>query len=162
MSKEKEKRNYKSIPDDEKDVMGRKRASGMSLKQISKEHHIDYGVVRNLASKHNWEVDNSTIITDRMHEDKANAKKRNTAKNKYKAITGKLRNKISSAIQKEEYEKADGLAKFAQAVNITFAVDKDIHNILTSKEEQDLINKELKNQELINELEGEDENNHIE
>lgn len=132
--------------------------AGYNLYDLAAENFLNYDTLKNISHSEGWEK-GSRIEAIRIAEisidSEKQAKTRHTVKNKYKSMTSKLRTALSDTTKGgliEDRDKAEAILKSVQAVGELYKIDKDLHNIMNSKEEADIIQKRLKNQKLKEEL----------
>ncbi|MBN1469416.1 MAG: hypothetical protein JW924_11890 [Fusobacteriaceae bacterium] len=141
--------------------------AGYNLYDLANENFLNYDTLKNISSQEGWQK-NSRVEAIRIAEinleSEKNAKTRQTVKNKYKSITNNLRAELVGQSKKgitEDRDKAEAILKSIQAVGELYKIDKDLHNIMNSKEEADIQQKRLKNQKLKEDLLQDDKPPHI-
>lgn len=141
--------------------------AGYNLFDIANDNHLNYDTLKNISSQEGWKK-NSRIEAIRLEEisleSEKSAKARHVVKNKYKSMTSKLRTTLTDILKEnklEDRDKAEAVLKSVQAVGELYKIDKDLHNILNSKEEADITQKRLKNQKLKEDLLQDDKPPHI-
>lgn len=132
--------------------------AGYNLYDLANENFLNYDTLKNISSQEGWQK-NSRVEAIRLAEinleSEKNVKARQTVKNKYKSITNKLRTELTKQSKDgitEDRDKAEAILKIIQAVGELYKIDKDLHNIMNSKEESDIQQKRLKNQKLKEDL----------
>lgn len=132
--------------------------AGYNLYDLAIENFLNYDTLRQISKNEKWKKGSrieAIRIAELALDSEKNAKARSLVKNKYKGITTNLRTTLTDLSKNsklEDKDKAEAILKSVQAVGELYKIDKDLHNIMNSKEEADIIQKKLKNQKLKEDL----------
>lgn len=132
--------------------------AGYNLYDLAIENFLNYDTLRQISKNEKWKKGSrieAIRIAELALDSEKNAKARSLVKNQYKSMTKQMRAsliKMGKDKAPEDKEKEEAILKRAQTISTLYSIDKDLHNILTTKEDADILQKKLKNQKLKDEL----------
>lgn len=155
----------KTTTTDLKNSIRKKYESGQDLIDLAIEYKVNYGTLRNIASKEQWE---KGLLKDLIHIKELESltkkaiKEKEKIKKRYKDLTNeaiedlqsleKLDMQMYVTIGEEKKSFAETKATVIKlrtsAIKELYNVDKELYEILSPSEEQDLMLKRLKYEEL--------------
>lgn len=155
----------KRIPNEIKSKIQQEYELGIDLIELAIKYKVNYGTLRHIASKNEWQKNRVADLAWLKELEKLSdklAKKRESKKQEYKAITQALLNDLKTleGLEDREYiidedtsksfaeSKATALKIRASAIKEIYSIDKELHNILTTDEEVTLKTKAIKYLEL--------------
>ena len=148
-----------------KKILRKKYESGQDLIDLSIEYNINYGTLRNISSKEKWQkgILKDIIYLKEIEELTTRiAKEREEKKEKYRKITNEIMEDLKSlenldmemyvtlGEEKKSYAetKATVIKLRTSSMKELYSLDKDLYQILTQSEEQELATRRLKYEEL--------------
>lgn len=155
----------KTTTTDLKKLIRKKYEAGQNLIDLAIEYKINYGTLRNIASKESWR---KGILKDIVHIKEIEliaekiAKERVEKKEEYKALTKEIMVDLKSlegldmqmyvTLGEEKKSFAETKATVVKlrtsSVKELYSIDRELYQILSPSEEQDLAMKRLKYEEL--------------
>lgn len=155
----------KTTTTDLKKLIRKRYEAGQNLIDLAIEYKINYGTLRNIASKENWRkgilkdiihIKEIELITDKIVKERAEKKE------EYKALTKEIIADLRS-LEKLDMEmymtigeekksfaetKATAVKMRTSSIKELYSIDKELYQILSPSEEQELAIKRLKYEEL--------------
>lgn len=155
----------KTTTTDLKNLIRQKFEAGQDLIDLAIEYKINYGTLRNLSSKENWQkgiLKDIVYIKETEKLTKEIAKKRENKRKEYRERTQEIMEDLQSlegmdvqmyvALGEEKKSYAETKATVVKlrtsSIKELYSIDKELYQILNATEEQDLAMKRLKYEEL--------------
>lgn len=155
----------KTTTTDLKNLIRQKFEAGQDLIDLAIEYKINYGTLRNLSSKENWQkgiLKDIVYIKETEKLTKEIAKKRENKRKEYRERTQEIMEDLQSlegmdmqmyvALGEEKKSYAETKATVVKlrtsSIKELYSIDKELYQILNTTEEQDLAMKRLKYEEL--------------
>lgn len=155
----------KTTTTDLKNLIRQKFEAGQDLIDLAIEYKINYGTLRNLSSKENWQkgiLKDIIYIKETEKLTKEIAKKRENKRKEYRERTQEIMEDLQSlegmdmqmyvALGEEKKSYAETKATVVKlrtsSIKELYSIDKELYQILNATEEQDLAMKRLKYEEL--------------
>lgn len=155
----------KTTTTDLKNLIRQKFEAGQDLIDLAIEYKINYGTLRNLSSKENWQkgiLKDIVYIKETEKLTKEIAKKRENKRKEYRERTQEIMEDLQSlegmdmqmyvALGEEKKSYAETKATVVKlrtsSIKELYSIDKELYQILNATEEQELAIKRLKYEEL--------------
>lgn len=148
----------KKIPFNKKNEIKKEYECGYDLLDLAIKHQVNYGTLRNIASKEKWVKNRITeisylkevdILTDRLAKERANIK------SKYQELTVfflKELEDIDIYSDEEAKKKAEIVDLKIKSLKESYSLDKELYNILNTGDEIELDIKRVQLEEMKEKL----------